>query len=252
MTRPQAAVFRNAIIIGGTSGLGAAVAEVFASVTGIVHLTSRDGSTDLDAAVAAVAAAGGEAKRHALTLPDEDDRGTAVRRLLAAATPCDVVVNCAVVNEPATATIANASRFRATLDANVFGAYQVASVAAQAMAATGGGCVVNVSSILTRRYIVGALGYVTSKVAIEALTRGFAKEWRELGVRFVTVAPGPIRDTRLLASVPRAAAEAVLGKDFERHLIDATQVATIIRGLAEPAANAVTGEVVVVDNGASL
>ncbi|MBT2364800.1 SDR family oxidoreductase [Streptomyces sp. ISL-10] len=250
-TKPP--VHRNVLVVGGTSGLGQAVAREFAPIAEAVHLTYHGRRDDAEKTAAMVAENGGNPVVHQLSLPDPDPKGAAVRRLLREATPCDVVVNCAVANQAALATVSNAEHFKAVIDANVFGVYQVNAVAAQAMAATGGGTVINVSSILTRHYIVGAMPYITSKAAIEAQTRGFAREWGRLGLRFNTVSPGPIRDTRLLSTVPREAIEEIMGgPDYEDRLLAPRQVAAVIRQVAGADFAAMNGEVVTVDDGFSL
>lgn len=244
---------RNVLVLGGTSGLGRAVARAFAPVAETVHLTYNDRREHADAVAAEITEAGGTAVVHQLTLPDADIKGAAIRRLLLDVTPCDVLVNCAITNDAAVATIANADKFKSIIDANIFGAYQVNSVAAQAMAAHGGGSVIGVSSILTKRYIIGALGYITSKAAIEAMTRGFAREWGPLGLRFNTISPGPIADTQLLKSVPREAIEKIMGSpDFEKQLMPPSRVAAVIRQIVGSEFSAMNGEVVVVDDGFSL
>jgi len=250
-TKPR--VHRGVLVVGGTSGLGQAVAREFAPIAETVHLTYHGRGDDAEKVAALVAEDGGTAVVHQLSLPDPDVRGAAVRRLFTEITPCDVVVNCAVANQAALATVSNAEHFKTVIDANVLGTYQVNAVAAQAMAATGGGSVVNVSSILTRHYIVGAMPYITSKAAIEAQTRGFAREWGRLGLRFNAVSPGPIRDTRLLSTVPREAIEEIMGgPDYEERLLDPRQVAAVILRLAGPDFAAVNGEIVTVDDGFSL
>lgn len=253
MTDSRTPTYRNVLVLGGTSGLGAAVAREFAPITGTVHLTYSDRRDEAEKVAGSVADKGGKAVLHQLTLPDPEPKGPTIRGVLQQVTPCDVVVNCAVTNHAALATASNAEQFKTVIDANVFGTYQVSAICAQAMAASGGGCVVNVSSILTRRYIVGAAGYITSKTAIETLTRAFAKEWGELGLRFTAVSPGPIRDTRLLSTVPREAAEKIMGRpDFEERLLPPEKVAQVIKSVAGSDFSAVNGEVVVVDDGFSI
>ncbi|MEV0119043.1 SDR family oxidoreductase [Streptomyces sp. NPDC050844] len=253
MGETEAAAYRNVLVVGGTSGLGQAVACEFAPLAERVHLTYHDRRDAAEKTAAAVCEHGGTPVVHQLTLPDPDPRATSVRRLLGDITPCDVVVNCAVTNHAAVATVSNAEQFKSVIDANIFGAYQVSSVCAQAMAATGGGSVVNVSSILTRRYIVGAIGYITSKAAIEALTRGFAREWGKLGVRCTAVSPGPIRDSGQLSAVPPEALEEIMGgPDYMERLLAPRRVASVIRQITGPDFCAVNGEVIVVDDGFSL
>ncbi|GES33669.1 SDR family oxidoreductase [Streptomyces angustmyceticus] len=252
MSETHSPVYRNVLVIGGTGGLGQAVALEFAQLAQTVHLTYHGRRAAAEKIGAAVAERGGTAEVHQLTLPDPDTRGTGIRKLLTRVTPCDVVVNCAVAGNPAVATVSNAEEFKSVIDANVFGAYQVNSISAQAMAGSGGGTVVNVSSVITRRYIVGAVGYVSSKAALEAMTRGFAREWGGAGVRFNTVSPGPIRDTRLLSMVPAQVIDGMMAPGLEERLVSAQQVASVIRAVAGADFAAMNGEVVVVDEGFSL
>ncbi|WP_084774385.1 SDR family NAD(P)-dependent oxidoreductase [Nonomuraea candida] len=252
MSETRSPQYRNVLVVGGTSGLGQAVAREFAQVAQAVHLTYHDRREEAEKAAAGVAEDGGAAHIHQLSLPADDVGATAIRRLLLDVSPCDVVVNCAVTNHVAVATISNAEAFKAVIDANVFGAYQVNAISAQTLASTGGGSVVNVSSILTRRYVTGAIGYITSKAAIEMMTRGFAREWGGVGVRFNTISPGPIRDTRLLATVPREVVENIMGPGFEDRLIPPGRVAAVIRQIVGPDFAAMNGEVLFVDEGCSL
>ncbi|MFE1961334.1 SDR family oxidoreductase [Streptomyces sp. NPDC059479] len=252
MSDERTTEYRNVVVIGGTSGLGQEVARQFAPLAQKVFLTYHGRREEAEKAAAAVVEAGGTAEIRQLSLPTNDIGGARIRELLLEASPCDVVVNCAVTNEAAVATISNAAAFKTVIDANVFGTYQINAISAQTLAATGGGSVVNVSSILTRRYITGAIGYITSKAAIEMMTRGFAREWGRLGVRFTTVSPGPIRDTKLLSTVPREVVAEVMGPDFEEKLMPPEKVAAVIRRITGPDFAAVNGEVVVVDEGASL
>ncbi|MFA7765867.1 SDR family NAD(P)-dependent oxidoreductase [Streptomyces sp. NPDC048723] len=252
MSETHAPAYRNVLVIGGTGDLGQAVAAEFAQLAQTVHLTYHGRQAEAERTAAAVAERGGAAEVHQLTLPDPDAGGASIRKLLAQVTPCDVVVNCAVSGEPAVATISNAEAFRSAIDANVFGAYQVGSISAQTMVGTGGGSVVNVSSVITRRYVAGAIGYATSKAALEGMTRGFAREWGAAGVRFNTVSPGPIRDTRLMALLPAHMVDAPASSGGGERLVSAQEVASVIRLVAGSGFAAMNGEVVVVDGGFSL
>lgn len=252
MTATNGTRQRGALVIGATSGLGAAVVRQLGQEFNAVHLTYNDRRDEASAAADRLSADGVKTSVHQLVLPDPGIGGAIIRHIFSAVGPVDTVVNCAVRNEVGVATISNADAFKRVIDANVLGAYQVNAVAAQAMAASGGGTIVNVSSILTRRYIAGAIGYITSKAAIEAMTKGFAHEWSPLGVRFVTVAPGPIKDTRLLDTVPEAVVRQVLGSNWEEKLSEPEDIASVITALVGPSMRAVNGEVIVVDEGVSL
>jgi NAD(P)-dependent dehydrogenase (short-subunit alcohol dehydrogenase family) len=81
-------------------------------------------------------------------------------------------------------------RARAIFDVNVFGAFWMLLAAGRAMAAAGGGSIVNVTSRLGLVGMSGSAWYGASKGALHALTRGAAVEWARLGVRVNSVAPG--------------------------------------------------------------
>jgi NAD(P)-dependent dehydrogenase (short-subunit alcohol dehydrogenase family) len=79
---------------------------------------------------------------------------------------------------------------RAIFEVNVFGAFWMLLAAGRAMAETGGGSIVNVTSRLGLVGMSGSAWYGASKGALHALTRGAAVEWARLGIRVNSVAPG--------------------------------------------------------------
>lgn len=241
------------LVVGGTSGLGAAVCKKLLDHGHEVHFTYSSSQTEaLHLCEDLGGADGRRITAHSLTLPDAD-RAPTIRAIVREMGRLDAVVLAAVVNEVGTATIANEDRFRSCIEANVLGAYQVSAVAAQTMAMNpGGGVVINISSILTHYYVSGAMGYIVSKAAIEALSHGFAKEWAAMGVQFTTVAPGPVRDTKLLDSLPKKVLVNVLGEDYESKLLDPSDVAQTIALIADGQLALTTGSVVTADAGISL
>ena len=174
---------RTVLVVGGTSGIGAAIAGRFA----------RDG--------AAVTAAGLRASRAPadlselvefveLDLRDGDSLERLVGGFTARSPGLDVLVNAAGVIRRSEEF--DPQVFRDVLDINLIATMR-ACVAAHPGLVRRQGCVVNVASVLTFRGGPLVPAYTASKGGIAALTRSLAVAWGPAGVRVNAVAPGWIR-----------------------------------------------------------
>jgi NAD(P)-dependent dehydrogenase (short-subunit alcohol dehydrogenase family) len=139
---------------------------------------------------------------------------------------------------------------------NVFAPVYLTQAAVPQLRATGGS-VVNVSSAVAQRPSgVGASIYGASKAALDYLTRSWALELAEHGIRVNAVAPGPT-DT-LIRAPGVSVAENELRKKAQgeglplRRLGQPDEVARWIHLLAEPASSWVTGQVIAVDGGMAV
>ena len=148
------------------------------------------GQERLRDAVAAVRAAGRSAE--ALTLDITD--GPATRRALEAGAACDVLVNSAGLARHGPAVETDPADYDRVMDANVRGAYFLATAAARGMMAAGkGGSIVTVSSQMGHVGGTDRAVYCASKHAVEGFTKAMAIEWGPHGIRVNTVCPTFIR-----------------------------------------------------------
>jgi 2-dehydro-3-deoxy-L-rhamnonate dehydrogenase (NAD+) len=171
-----------AVVTGGASGIGKAVADRFASDGATVHV--------LD-----LAAADGPLT-HQVDVADE----IAVRSALATIGRVDVAVNVAGMHGGyAPSWDVPDGRFERVLAVNLAGAYYVCRAVLPGMVERGWGRIVNVSSISARDGVAGSSAYAASKAGLVGLTRAIAKEVATTGVLVNCIAPGAI-DTPMLGS----------------------------------------------------
>ncbi|MGV0699883.1 SDR family NAD(P)-dependent oxidoreductase [Mycolicibacter sinensis] len=198
---------RAAVVVGGSRGVGRAVADLLAACGAGVVVNGRDPDA-VDGTVAAITGSGGravgvagaanaEATATALMAACRDEYGSV-----------DVLINCAGIAEPPGSSILSISgaQFQELLDAHLGTAFHTCRAAAPIMAEQRRGSIVNSGSVAFLGDY-GGTGYPAGKGAINSLTLAMAAELAEHGVRANVVCPGA--KTRLST-----------GADYEQHIRD--------------------------------
>jgi NAD(P)-dependent dehydrogenase (short-subunit alcohol dehydrogenase family) len=224
---------RTALVTGGTTGIGLAIARAFAA-----------------AGARAVAAGLGAIPDPELDMRELDvTSNEQVNAIIASLDSLDFVVNCAgVIRRDEEYQI---ETFQRVLDINLSGSMRV-STAAKPLLAAHGGAIVNIASMLTFFGGPRVPAYSASKGGIASLTRSLAVAWAKDGIRVNAVAPGWIttplteavyRDPRRSAPILERTPMGRWGKPEE--------VAGAVLFLCSPAAAFITGAILPVDGGYS-
>ena len=179
---------KTALITGGTSGIGRAVAERLANDGAEVIITGRDETRGREV-VEAIESAGGTARFVAADLASFED----LQRLAQVAADLDVLVNNAGVSPGGPTDQTTEEAFDLTFDVNVKAPFFLTAAIAPRMAAKGGGSIINISTMAATIGMNGLAAYGASKAAVESLTKAWTAEYAAQGVRINTVAPGPTR-----------------------------------------------------------
>ncbi|MER1968582.1 3-hydroxyacyl-CoA dehydrogenase [Castellaniella sp. GW247-6E4] len=193
------------IITGGASGLGAGTARSLAADGARVVLADVQ-----DDAGEALARELGQTYVHC-DVTAEADAQAAIDAALARG-PLSGLVNCAGI-APAARTIGKTGPhsldlFRKVIDINLVGTFNMARLAAQAMAgnapeATGErGVIINTASVAAYDGQIGQAAYAASKAGIVGMTLAIARDLSRLGIRCMTIAPG-IFGTPMLFGMPQ-------------------------------------------------
>lgn len=228
---------KTILVVGGTSGIGAAIAEAFLAEEAEVIVT---GATEAE--VAAVAPRAGLAARR-LDVRD----GEAVKAFIGGLDRLDHLVNCAGIIRRGEEL--DPEVFATVIDINLNGAMRVAA-AARPLLAAAKGTITNTASMLA--FFGGGLvpGYAASKGGIAQMTKSLAIAYAGDGIRVNAIAPGWIATplTKALRDDPQRS-EAILSRTALKRWGEPSELAGGVLYLASPIASYVTGTVLVIDGG---
>jgi NAD(P)-dependent dehydrogenase (short-subunit alcohol dehydrogenase family) len=226
-----------AIITGGASGIGAAIARRFASEGAAVCVS--DLHADPARALAEeLSRQGARAIAIAADVTDEGAVAALVDRTAAELGPLDVMVNNAGIGErPVPIEERPTEEWTRVIATNLNSVFFGIKHAARAMKAAGrGGVILNMSSILGSVGFSGAPAYTAAKHGVNGLTKAAALELAAAKIRVVAVAPAFIR-TPLIAGME----DAVLPLHSIGRLGEAAEVASLCAFLASDEASFITG-----------
>jgi 3-oxoacyl-[acyl-carrier protein] reductase len=197
---------RRAVVTGGASGIGRAVARRLAGEGAIVAIWDRDAA----AAEAAAEELGGRAV--ALDITDWPAVQAATGQTVSALGGIDVLVCSAGITGP-TVPVAEfpVEGFREVFEVNVFGLFHCNKAVSAVMAAARYGRIVNIASVAGKEGNPNASGYSASKAAVIGFTKSLGKELATSGVLVNAVTPAAVR-TSIFAQMPQSHIEFMLSK----------------------------------------
>ncbi|HEX4754049.1 MAG TPA: SDR family NAD(P)-dependent oxidoreductase [Solirubrobacterales bacterium] len=236
---------KKALVTGGTSGIGREVAKQLAALGAEVAVSGRDAARG-GSAVAEIEAAGGKARFVAADLADFE----AVGRLAEEVGEVDVLVNNAGIFDFAPTPDESRENYEAMFDVNVRAPYFLTAALAPKMAGRGGGAIVNVSTMVAELGMPGSSAYAATKAALASLTRTWAGEFADFGVRVNVVTVGPTQ-TGGTAAMSSDELSFVTGLTKLGRTAEPQEIAEAITFLASPRASYITGANVAVDGGAT-
>ena len=240
---------RTAVVIGGTSGIGRALALGLAEAGADVVPTARRAEL-VETAASDIEARG---RRSMRIVSDVGDRGSleALRdAAVAEFGKVDILLNCAGRTRRTPTLGLDEDEWRDILDTNLTGTLRACQVFGEHMIARQYGRIINIASLTSFVSMHEVAAYSASKAAVASLTKTLAIEWARHGVCVNAIAPGVFRtalNQRLLDETDRGK-ELLLRTPMGRFgRVEELAGAAVF--LASEAASFVTGELLVVDGG---
>jgi len=243
---------RVAVVTGGSSGIGRAIALALGQAGAKVVIIARNPANLADA-VDELTAAGCAAAAVSADLGDRAEVGRAADAAHNAFGPPDILVNCAGVNiRPPLGQLAT-EEWDQLMAVNLTAPFLLGQRYGPQMAARGWGRIINITSLQADRAFANSGGYGVTKGGLASLTRSQSEAWATHGVCANALCPGFVMtalNTRLSsdpAAVAALAARTMVGRNG---LADDFAGAAVF--LAGPASAYVTGQVIRVDGGFSV
>ncbi|HWK04691.1 MAG TPA: SDR family oxidoreductase [Puia sp.] len=241
---------RIALITGGGSGIGLAIAEKFVQDNILTIIVGRD-RKKLDAARERL---GEDCRPLQQDLNDLPAIPGFVQKLTDEFGGIDILVNNAGINMKKDFLEVSDDDFQRILHTNVSAIFALSREVVKAMVKKGSGNIINISSMASQYGIPKVIAYTASKSAIEGMTRAMAVELSPLGIRVNCIAPGFIA-TEMSEKALNGDAERkqkVMSRTPMGKLGDPADIGATALFLASEHARFITGVILPVDGGNSI
>ena len=239
-----------AIVTGASKGIGASIARYLAADGAAVVVDYASSKKDAEQVVADIVGNGGRAIAVQADVAKQADVDRLFAQTNTAFGRLDILVNNAGIYEFAPLEQVTEENFRKQFDTNVLGVL-LASQAAVRYFDSGGGSIVNISSVVSTATPPNAAVYSATKAAVDAITRALAKELGPRNIRVNAINPGVVETEGVHAA-------GFIGSDFLKDAIAKTplgrmgqpqDIAPVAAFLASPDAAWITGETLVTAGG---
>nr|GMD51601.1 tropinone reductase homolog [Ipomoea batatas] len=243
----------NALVTGGTKGIGYAIVEELAGFGATVYTCSRK-QEDLDKCIQEW-----NSKGYKVTGSVCDCSSTLQCQQLMEKVAdyfngkLHILVNNAATVNPKKATDSTAEDYSVIMSTNLEGPYHLCQLSHPLLKATGNGSIVFISSVAGQFGVPTLSLYCGTKGAINQLTKSLACEWAEDGIRVNGVAPWlvetPLYQEHLVQPFYKALAENAIERTPISREGKANEISSVVAFLCLPAASWLTGQIITVDGG---
>jgi NAD(P)-dependent dehydrogenase (short-subunit alcohol dehydrogenase family) len=240
---------KTALVTGAGSGIGKAIAELFAQQGATVWAVDRD-EASAETTAAGIRAAGGRAESARVDVSEAAEVEALARRT----GPLDVLVNNAGIGHVGNLLATTAQDLDRLYAVNVRGVFNGARALVPAMLDRGRGSVINMASVGGVVAVRDRLAYTTSKFAVVGLTKALALDHSHTGVRFNCICPGRVetpfvRERLAQVADPERAWRDMAATQLTGRMARPEEVAFAALYLAADVSAMVTGSCLMVDGG---
>ena len=242
---------KNAIVTGGSMGIGSDICRVLGACGANVALNYRKHADEAKAIGADVEKAGAKAMVVQADVASFEDAAKMVDAVVAEWGTLDILVCNAGINWDGVIWKMSEEQWDKVIDINLKGYFNYIRHAAPVMREAKYGKIVNITSINGKRGKFGQSNYASSKAGIIGLTKTVARDLGKYGINVNAVAPGLI-ETEMMKQAPEKVKEMALAEILLKRLGQPEEVANVVAFLASDLSRHVTGQVINVDGGQLL
>jgi NAD(P)-dependent dehydrogenase (short-subunit alcohol dehydrogenase family) len=238
-----------AVVIGGTTGIGRALALGLAGAGANVVASARR-AEQVEQVALELEQIGAKTLRIPSDVLERGSIQTLCDKTLEAFGKVDILINCAGMIKRAPTLDFPEDTWSQTLETNLTGTLRACQIFGRSMIERKYGRIINIGSLTTFRGFFEVAAYGASKAAVGSLTKSLAVEWSKHGVTVNAIAPGVFRtdiNTHLLDNTARG--QEFLTRTPMGRFGDVQELVSSAIFLASPASSFVTGEILAVDGG---
>lgn len=222
-----------ALVTGASRGIGAAIACSLAQAGAELFLVARS-EEGLYHTQQRITDAGGRATYTCGDVSDETDVRQIVARVLAQHGRLDILINCAGIGVFGPLLETSVTDWDRVMATNVRGPFLFCREAIPTMVHSGGGCIINIASVVGVKGYVNQSAYAASKHALLGMTKVLAQEVQHQGIRVHVVCPGGVDTDMATQARP----------DLDRAgLIKPEEVASVVLFLVSQQGNAIVDQI---------
>jgi NAD(P)-dependent dehydrogenase (short-subunit alcohol dehydrogenase family) len=239
-----------AIVTGGGSGIGLAIAEEFVKSNIFTIIIGRD-KTRLDKAKESL---GALCDTISFDLGKLEEIPSLIEGIITKYKRIDILVNNAGINMKKEFCDVTDADFLTIIHTNVLSVFAISREVVKSMLSYESGCIINISSMAAQYGIPKVIAYTAAKTAIDGMTKAMAVELSPKGIRVNAIAPGFIAtdmSAKALDSDPERK-QKVFSRTPMGYLGEPKDIGTTAVFLASDAAKYITGVVIPVDGGNSI
>jgi len=237
-----------ALVTGGTRGIGKAIVVALAEAGANVAFTYRSSKESADAIAADLQAKGKRAVGYQSDASDFNQANEIVQKVIQEFGRIDILVNNAGITKDGLLMRMSESDWDAVITTNLKSVFSFTKAACRQMMSQQAGKIINISSIVGITGNAGQANYASSKAGVIGFTKSIAKELASRNIQANVVAPGFI-ETDMTGKLNEKQKEAILAMIPLKRIAKPEEVAGVVRFLASPDADYITGQVLCVDGG---
>ncbi len=238
---------KSVLITGGAAGIGKATSELFAGEGAMVHIWDVNEEAG-NALVDSFSSQGWKSAFRKVDVTSYEEVEAGIDAIIADSGRLDVLINNAGITMDKTLLKMDPATWQKVIDVNLTGVFNCTRLAAPRIAESGGGVILNASSVVGLYGNFGQTNYVATKSGVIGMTKTWARELGRKGIRVNAVAPGFIA-TEMVQKMPEKVIEGMVSKTPVGRMGKPEDIANAYAFLASDYASFITGTTLSVDGG---